>query len=77
MLKLLFDRDRHMLLGVHVMGINASEILHLGHITMLLGGTMEFLRDTVFHFPTMAETYKATADSGLQERPGASSSGST
>ena len=66
MLKLLFDRDRHTLLGVHVMGINASEILHLGQITMLLGGTMEFLRDAVFNFPTMAEAYKAAADSGLE-----------
>ncbi|MGQ0634120.1 MAG: Si-specific NAD(P)(+) transhydrogenase [Planctomycetaceae bacterium] len=68
MLKLLFDRDRHTLLGVHVMGLNASEILHLGHITMMLGGTMEFLRDAVFNFPTMAEAYKAAADCGL-DRP--------
>jgi len=65
MLKLLFDQDRHTLLGVHVIGVNASEILHIGHVTMALGGTMEFLRDTVFNFPTMAEAYKAAAADGL------------
>ncbi|MGH8069308.1 MAG: Si-specific NAD(P)(+) transhydrogenase [Candidatus Entotheonellia bacterium] len=65
MLKLLFDLDRHTLLGVHVIGVHASEILHVGHMAMMLGGTMEFLRDTVFNFPTMAEAYKAAADDGL------------
>ena len=66
MLKLLFDPDRHTLLGVHVIGVNASEILHIGHMAMMLGGTMECLRDAVFNFPTMAEAYKAAADDGLR-----------
>jgi len=65
MLKLLFNSDKHLLLGVHVIGTNASEILHIGHTAMLLGGTMEFLRDTVFNFPTIAEAYKVAADYGL------------
>ena len=69
MLKVLFERDRHTLLGVHVIGVNATEILHIGHVTMLLGGTMEFLRDTVFNFPTMAEAYKAAAADGLGRLP--------
>ena len=66
MLKLLFDLDRHYLLGVHVIGTSAAEILHIGHMAMLLGGTMEFLRDAVFNFPTMAEAYKAAAADGLR-----------
>lgn len=65
MLKLIFETKHHTLLGVHVIGTSATEILHIGHVTMMLGGTMEFLSDAVFNFPTMAEAYKVAAADGL------------
>ena len=58
MLKLLFDSTTLKLLGVHAIGDRAAEIIHIGQAVIALGGTMEYLRDTVFNYPTMAEAYK-------------------
>jgi len=67
MLKLLFHRDTRKMLGVHVIGESATEIIHIGQAVMALDGTIEYFRDTVFNYPTMAECYKVAALDGLNK----------
>jgi NAD(P) transhydrogenase len=67
MLKLLFHRETRQLLGVHVIGECATEIVHIGQTVMALGGTVDYFRDTVFNYPTMAECYKVAALDGLNK----------
>jgi NAD(P) transhydrogenase len=67
MLKLLFDRNTHKLLGVHVIGQRATEIIHIGQAVMYYGGTIDYFRDTVFNYPTLAEAYKVAALDGLNK----------
>ncbi|WP_263410584.1 Si-specific NAD(P)(+) transhydrogenase [Terriglobus tenax] len=64
-LKLIFHRENHSLLGVHIIGEGASELLHIGQAVMALGGTIEYFVDTVFNYPTLAECYKVAAFNGL------------
>jgi NAD(P) transhydrogenase len=67
MLKILFHRETRKLLGVHVIGECATEIVHIGQAVMALGGTIDYFRDTVFNYPTMAECYKVAALDGLNK----------
>ena len=64
-LKLIFHRMTHALLGVHIIGEGASELLHIGQAVMALGGTLDYFVDTVFNYPTLAECYKVAAFNGL------------
>ena len=61
MLKLLVCPDTGRILGVHVCGTGATEIIHLGQAVMSLGGTVDYLVDAVFNYPTLAEAYKVAA----------------
>jgi NAD(P) transhydrogenase len=61
MLKLLVSADDRTILGVHVLGTGATEVVHIGQAVMGSGGTVDFLVDTVFNYPTMAESYKVAA----------------
>ncbi len=61
MLKLLVSPDDHRLLGVHALGTNATEVIHIGQAVMGCGGTVDFLVDSVFNYPTLAESYKVAA----------------
>jgi NAD(P) transhydrogenase len=65
MLKLLFNRNTLKLLGVHIIGQRATEIVHIGQAVLSYGGTIEYFRDTVFNYPTLAEAYKVAALDGL------------
>lgn len=67
MLKLLFDRNNLKLLGVHVIGQRATEIVHIGQAVLSYGGTIKYFRDTVFNYPTLAEAYKVAALDGLNK----------
>lgn len=67
MLKLLFHRETRKLLGVHVIGEAATEIIHIGQAVMSLGATIDYFRDTVFNYPTMAECYKVAALDGINK----------
>src|SRR5579862_4142895 len=64
-LKLLFHRETLELLGVHIFGENAAELLHIGQAVLLLKGTITYFVNTVFNYPTLAECYKAAAFNGL------------
>ena len=67
LLKILFHRETRELLGVHAIGESATEIIHIGQAVMALGGKLEYFRDTVFNYPTMAECYKVAALDGLNK----------
>lgn len=66
-LKLIFSPDTKELLGVHIIGEGASELLHIGQAVLVLKGTVEYFVDTVFNYPTLAECYKAAAFNGLNK----------
>lgn len=61
MLKLLVSPEDHRLLGVHVFGTGATELVHIGQAVMGCGGTVDYLVDAVFNYPTLAESYKVAA----------------
>lgn len=65
LIKLVFDANTLQLLGVHIVGENASELLHIGMVVMQLGGTINAFIDSVFNFPTLSEAYKYAAYDGL------------
>src|SRR5208337_5179649 len=67
MLKLIFHRETRELLGVHIIGENASELVHIGQAVMILKGTVNYFVDTVFNYPTLAECYKMAAFNGLNK----------
>jgi NAD(P) transhydrogenase len=60
-LKLLVSTEDHTLLGVHVFGTGATELVHIGQAVMGCGGTIDYLVDAVFNYPTLAEAYKVAA----------------
>jgi NAD(P) transhydrogenase len=66
-LKLIFHRETKEILGVHIIGEGASELLHIGQAVMALKGTMDYFVNTVFNYPTLAECYKAAAFNGLNK----------
>ena len=60
-LKLLVSLEERTLLGVHVFGTGATELVHIGQAVMGCGGTVDYLFDAVFNYPTLAEAYKVAA----------------
>jgi len=64
-LKLIFDPATKKLLGVHIIGDRATELVHIGQMVMSTGGTIDVFIDSVFNFPTLAELYKYAAYDGL------------
>jgi NAD(P) transhydrogenase len=66
-LKLIFHRETKELLGVHIIGEGATELLHIGQAVLILKGTVEYFIDTVFNYPTLAECYKSAAFNGLNK----------
>jgi NAD(P) transhydrogenase len=66
-LKLIFHRENLDLLGVHIIGEGAAELLHIGQAVLILKGKVDYFVDTVFNYPTLAECYKAAAFNGLNK----------
>ena len=66
-LKLIFHRETREVLGVHIIGEGASELLHIGQAVMILKGTVDYFVETVFNYPTLAECYKAAAFNGINK----------
>ncbi|MEO5618630.1 MAG: Si-specific NAD(P)(+) transhydrogenase [Candidatus Eisenbacteria bacterium] len=67
MLKLIFHLDTQQILGVWVIGTQATELVHIGQAVMSLGGTLEYFVSTVFNYPTLAECYKVAALDGYNK----------
>ncbi len=65
LLKLIFHGETHALLGVHIIGAGATELIHIGQSVLTYGGTVEYFVHNVFNYPTMAECYRTAALDGL------------
>jgi NAD(P) transhydrogenase len=65
MVKLVFSPDDLRLLGVHVLGEMASELVHVGQGCLYFGGTLDYFIQSVFNYPTLGEAYKYAAYDGL------------
>jgi NAD(P) transhydrogenase len=61
LLKLIFKLGSRELLGVHIIGEGASELVHIGQAVMAFGGGVDYFINTVFNYPTLAEAYKTAA----------------
>lgn len=61
MLKLVVSPTTRHILGVHVFGTNAADLVHIGQAIMGCGGTVDYLVDTVLNYPTLSEAYKVAA----------------
>ncbi len=60
-LKMVFALEDRRLLGVHIVGEGATELIHIGQAVLSLGGTLDYFVKTVFNYPTLAEAYKVAA----------------
>jgi len=65
LLKLIFHSETRKLLGVHIIGEGASELIHIGQAVLSFGGTVDYFVNTVFNYPTLAECYKVAAFDGI------------
>jgi NAD(P) transhydrogenase len=68
LIKLVFSPDDLRLLGVHIVGEMASELIHVGQGCLHFGGTIDYFIQAVFNYPTLAEAYKYAAYDGLGNR---------
>jgi NAD(P) transhydrogenase len=64
-LKLIFHIETRKLLGVHIIGEGASELIHIGQAVLAHDGGVDYFVDTVFNYPTLAECYKTAAFDGI------------
>jgi NAD(P) transhydrogenase len=67
MLKLLIHQQDRRILGVHIIGTGATELIHIGQAVMAFNGTVDFFIHNVFNFPTLAEAYKVAALNGVNK----------
>jgi NAD(P) transhydrogenase len=65
LLKLIFHLETRELLGVHIIGEGASELIHIGQAVMAFKGKIDYFINTVFNYPTLAECYKTAAFDGV------------
>jgi len=70
LLKLIFHQETRQLLGVHIIGEGASELVHIGQAVLSFNGTIDYFVNTVFNYPTLAECYKIAALDGLNRLGG-------
>ncbi len=70
LLKLVFDPETRKLLGTHIIGTQASDLVHVGMVAQSLGATLDYFADTVFNYPTLAEGYKIAAFNGINRLKG-------
>jgi NAD(P) transhydrogenase len=64
MLKLLIHQETGAVLGVHIIGSQATELVHIGQAVMAFKGAVDYFVNTVFNYPTLAECYKIAAFNG-------------
>ena len=58
------------ILGVHIIGRNASEVIHIGQMAMMFHSRIDFFTDQVFNYPTYAEGYRIAALNGMNKIKG-------
>ncbi|RLL50527.1 Si-specific NAD(P)(+) transhydrogenase [Mariprofundus sp. EBB-1] len=69
LVKLIVDIHTHKLIGVHIVGEHASELIHTGQLLMHFNGTVQDLVANVFNYPTLAECYKLAALDCMNKLP--------
>lgn len=67
MFKILFHAETREVLGVHVIGRDATEVIHIGQVAMSFGAKIDFFIDQVFNYPTFTEGYRIAALNGLNK----------
>ena len=67
MLKILVHQETRHILGVHILGTGATELVHIGQAVMALNGTVDYFVNTVFNYPTLAECYKVAAHNAVNK----------
>ncbi len=67
LLKILFHRETRKILGVHIIGTAATELVHIGQAVLALDGTLDYFVNSVFNYPTFAECYKVAALDGFNK----------
>jgi NAD(P) transhydrogenase len=70
LLKICFNAETRQILGVHIIGEHASELIHIGQAVMAFGGKLDYFVNTVFNYPTLAECYKTAAFDGINRLSG-------
>ena len=70
LLKLIFARDDMRLLGVHVVGEQATELVHIGLVAMMSGSGAQLFNRTCFNYPTLSDLYKYAAYEAMLKRDG-------
>ncbi|MEP7209322.1 MAG: Si-specific NAD(P)(+) transhydrogenase [Alphaproteobacteria bacterium] len=60
-MKMIFSQETRRLLGVHIVGEGATELIHIGQAVLNLGGTLDYFVENTFNYPTLAEAYKIAA----------------
>jgi len=65
LLKLIFHGETRRLLGVHIIGEGASELIHVGQAVLSFNRKIDYFIETVFNYPTLAECYKVAAFDGI------------
>ena len=61
MMKMIFSIKTRRLLGVHIVGEGATELIHIGQAVLNLKGTLDYFIENTFNYPTLAEAYKIAA----------------
>jgi len=67
MLKLIFSPETRLVLGVHIIGTGATELIHIGQAVMSLGAQVDYFVDSAFNYPTLAEAYRVAALNGINK----------
>ena len=60
-MKMIFALETRRLLGVHIVGEGATELIHIGQAVLNLGGALDYFVENTFNYPTLAEAYKIAA----------------
>src|SRR5262249_12130845 len=68
-LKMLFALETRRLLGVHIVGEGATELIHIGQAVLNLNGTLDYFVENTFNYPTLAEAYKIAALDAFNRMP--------
>jgi NAD(P) transhydrogenase len=68
-MKMIFSLETQRLLGVHIVGEGATELVHIGQAVLNLGGTLDYFIENTFNYPTLAEAYKIAALDAFNRMP--------
>ena len=69
MMKMIFELKTRKLLGVHIVGEGATELIHIGQAVLNLGGGLDYFVNNTFNYPTLAEAYKVAALDAFNRMP--------